>query len=134
VSALMASFRLVYDLWDQEYVVRIDGPLGRHTYRFASQAEALKVLTMVEAMPIAPLSDIQRGPHHYLAMVVELNPVSRELQAEMRRWLTRPAGSASIDRGSSFFGSFVSVFVNPRLPEADRVLRMRSQPFYRVSE
>ena len=72
--------------------------------------------------------------HHYLAMVVELNPVSKELLAEMRRWLTRPAGSASIDRGSSFFGSFVSVFVNPRLPEAERVLRVRSQPFYRLPE
>jgi hypothetical protein len=50
----------------------------------------------------------------------------------MRRWLTRPAGSASLDRSTSFFGSFVSVFVNPKLPEADRVLRIRSQPFYRV--
>jgi hypothetical protein len=25
----------------------------------------------------------------------------------------------------------VSVFVNPKVAEADRVLRMRSQPFYR---
>jgi hypothetical protein len=134
VAALMASFRVVYDLWDQEYVVRIDGPLGRRTTQYASRAEALKALTTLEATPLADLADVPRGPHFYLAMVVELNPVSRELLAEMRRWLTRPAGSASIDRGSSFFGSFVSVFVNPRLPEAERVLRVRSQPFYRLPE
>jgi hypothetical protein len=134
VAALMASFRVVYDLWDQEYVVRIDGPLGRRTTQYASRAEALKALTTLEAIPLADLADVPRGPHFYLAMVVELNPVSRELLAEMRRWLTRPAGSASIDRGSSFFGSFVSVFVNPRLPEAERVLRLRSQPFFRLPE
>jgi len=134
VAAVMSSFRVVYDLWDQNYVVRVDGPLGRRTWRFTQRAEALKALTTLDAVPIAPLDSIPRGPLFYMAMVVELNPVSPELLAEMRRWLTRPAGSASIDRGSSFFGSFVSVFVNPRLPEADRVLRMRSQPFYRVAE
>lgn len=134
VSVVMASFRAVYDLWDEVYVVRIDGPQGRQTQRFASRADALKALTTLDECPVAPLELIPRGPHHYLAMVVELNPVSKELLAEMRRWLTKPAGAASLDRSSSFFGSFVSVFVNPKLPEADRVLKYRSQPFYRTNE
>ena len=30
-----------------------------------------------------------------------------------------------------FFGSFVSVFYNPKIADADRVLRLRSQPFFR---
>jgi hypothetical protein len=131
VSFAMASLRLVYDLWDEVYVVRTDGPAGRQTRRYDSRAEALRALTELRQLPIADLSDIPRGKHHYMAMVVELNPVSKELMAEMRRWLTRPAGTTSIDRSSSFFGSFVSVFVNPRMPEADRVLWFRSQPFYR---
>lgn len=131
VSAVMASFRVVYDLWDEVYVVRIDGPQGRRTARVATRADALKELTELREVPIADLADIPRGVNHFMAMVVELNPVSKELLAEMRRWLTKPAGSTSIDRSSSFFGSFVSVFVNPKLPEADRVLLFRSQPFYR---
>jgi len=134
VSVVMARFRAVYDLWDEVYVVRIDGPQGRDTRRYKSRAEALKALTSLDECPIAPLADIPKGPHHYMAMVVELNPVSKELLAEMRRWLTKPARSTSLDRSSSFFGSFVSVFVNPKLPEADRVLKYRSQPFYRTNE
>ncbi len=134
VAMVMASFRAVYDLWDEVYVVRIDGPQGRDTRRFTRRADALKALTTFDRCPIATLAEIPRGPHHYMAMVVELNPVSKALMAEMRRWLTKPAGGASIDRGSSFFGSFVSVFVNPQLPEADRVLKFRSQPFYRTVE
>jgi hypothetical protein len=34
--------------------------------------------------------------------------------------------------GSSFFGSFVSVFVNPKIPVSDRTLKLRSQAFYRT--
>lgn len=134
VSAVMASFRVVYDLWDEVYVVRIDGPMGRETRRISRRADALKAVTTLDRCPIAALDAIPRGENHYMAMVVELNPVSKELMAEMRRWLTRPAGSASLDRGSSFFGSFVSVFVNPELPQAERVVKLRSQPFYRVAE
>ena len=48
---------------------------------------------------------------------------------EVRRWLSQSSGG--IDRGGVFFGSFVSAFVNPKIAPADRVLRIRSQPFYR---
>jgi hypothetical protein len=65
-----------------------------------------------------------------LGMVVELNPVSQQTLAEVRRWLSLGTGGG-LDHGGSFFGSFVSVFVNPKLPAADRVFRLRSQPFFR---
>lgn len=132
VAFTLAAFRIVYDLWDELYLVRIDVAGGRQNLRFASRADALRAITELDRFPVAELGDIEIGPHHFLAMVVELNPVSQEMLAQMRRWLTRPAGSASLDRSTSFFGSFVSVFVNPKLPEADRVVRIRSQPFYRV--
>jgi hypothetical protein len=133
VAFTLAAFRIVYDLWDELYLVRIDTTAGRQNLRFESRAEALRAITELDRFPIADLDDIAVGPHYFLALVVELNPVSEEMLAEMRRWLTRPAGAASLDRSTSFFGSFVSVFVNPKLPEADRVVRIRSQPFYRVA-
>jgi len=67
---------------------------------------------------------------YMLAMEVELNPVSKETLAEVRRWLSQGTGGG-LDRGGAFFGSFVSVFVNPKIAAADRVLRIRSQPFFR---
>jgi hypothetical protein len=63
-------------------------------------------------------------------VVAELNPVSAATMAEVRRWLSDGSGGG-LDRGGSFFGSFVSVFVNLKLPAADRVVRLRSQPFFR---
>jgi hypothetical protein len=67
---------------------------------------------------------------YYLAMRVDLNPVSQETLTEVRRWLSQGTGGG-LDRGGVFFGSFVSVFVNPKIADADRVLRIRSQPFFR---
>lgn len=128
----LLSARVVYDLWLEKYEVRIDGPAGREGGKYKHLPDAYKAITEIGDIPVAKLADVAIGPHHYLDAVIELNPVSEETQAEMRRWLARPAGTANISRGTSFFGSFVSIFVNAKLPAADRVVRARSQPFYRV--
>ena len=131
ISLILVEHEVVFDLWDEVYVLRTRGPLGKRELRYKSRQQAVRALTELDHMPIAPLDRIAIGPHHFLAAVIELNPISPELLAEMRRWLSRPAGE-SLDSSSSFFGSFVSVFVNPKLDRADRTLRIRSQPFYRT--
>jgi hypothetical protein len=121
---------IVYDLWDEQYVIRIEGAGGKRTRKVKYRAEALKILTAVEDFPIASLANIPYGDVFYLRITVQLNPVSKETLAEVRRWLSQGTGGG-LDRGGVFFGSFVSVFVNPKIADADRVLRIRSQPFYR---
>lgn len=132
VHVQVLSFRIVYDLWDEIYLVRIDGPEGRRNLRLQSRLEVLRTATQLSRQPVASLDEIAIGPHYFLALVAELNPVDEHMLAEMRRWLTKSTSEARLDSSSSFFGSFVSVFVNPKLQEAERVLRLRSQPFYRV--
>lgn len=132
IAVAVGRFNVRYDLWDEHYIVTIESSYKRSKQKYKKRAEALKAVTELVNFPIAKLSAIPIGPHHFAAMVIELNPVSQKLLAEMRRWLTRSTGAVNVSRGASFFGSFVSVFVNPKLPEADRVLRLRSQPFYRV--
>jgi hypothetical protein len=121
---------VVYDLWDEQYVIRIEGQSGKRTRKVKYRAEALKILTAIEDFPIASLANIPYEDVFYLRITVQLNPVSKETLAEVRRWLSQGTGGG-LDRGGVFFGSFVSVFVNPKIADADRVLRIRSQPFYR---
>jgi hypothetical protein len=121
---------VVYDLWDEQYVIRIEGQNGKRTRKVKYRAEALKILTAIDDFPIALLKDIPHDDVFYLTLTVQLNPVSKETLAEVRRWLSQGT-AGGLDRGGVFFGSFVSVFVNPKIAEADRVLRIRSQPFYR---
>ncbi len=127
-----ATYRAVYAVWDEVYLVRLRDPAGERNLRFASRAEALKALTTLASFPVAPLSVIPAGPRFFLDVVVAVNPVGPELLADVRRWISRPRGG-QIAGDASFFGSFVSVFVNPKLSAADRTLHFRSQDFYRVA-
>lgn len=124
---LLLQRQVVYNVWDEVFEMRIDGHAPIKEKR---QSEALKKLTALEDLPVARLANLPYEQVYLLAMQVELNPVSKETLAEVRRWLSQGTGGG-LERGGAFFGSFVSVFVNPKIPEADRVLRVRSQPFYR---
>ena len=131
ISDQLWQRRVYYDLWDEIYVVQVDGPNGSRTEKVRYRAEALRLLTNLEEVPVVPLASIPYTTHYVLALVVELNPVSQATLTEVRRWLSQGSGGG-LDRGGSFFGSFVSVFVNPKVADADRVLRLRSQPFFRT--
>lgn len=126
VAFVLYERKALYNLWDEVYELKLDGRIVKEK----RQADALKHLTSIEDLPVARLSMLPVGQEFLLAIQVELNPVSKETLAEVRRWLGQGNGGG-LDRGGAFFGSFVSVFVNPKIPDADRVLRVRSQPFYR---
>lgn len=121
---------VVYDVWDEVYRLQLDERGAQKKFQVKFRAEALKWLTAIEDVPVARLAVLPIEKVFVLKMVVELNPVSRETLAEVRRWLSQGTGGG-LDRGGAFFGSFVSVFYNPKIADADRVLRIRSQPFYR---
>jgi len=134
VAFVALDRQVVYNLWDEEYELVFKEPGGRRKFKEKRKSEALKALTSLDGVPIAPLASLPFGSPRenvfMLAMQVELNPVSDQTLTEVRRWLTQGSGGG-LDRGGAFFGSFVSVFVNPKIAAADRVLRIRSQPFYR---
>lgn len=130
VSFVAIERQIVYDIWDEVYTLKFNDPSGRKVFKEKRKAEAFRKLTSLEDIAIARLADLPYGKVFLLAMEVELNPVSKETLAQVRRWLSQGTGGG-LDRGGAFFGSFVSVFVNPKIAEADRVIRIRSQPFYR---
>ncbi len=130
VAFMLIQRQALYNLWDEVYELKFDETGGRKIVKEKRKAEALKKLTSLEDLSIAPLASLPYEQIYLLAMEIELNPVSKETLAQVRRWLSQGTGGG-LDRGGAFFGSFVSVFVNPKIAEADRVLRIRSQPFYR---
>ncbi len=132
VAEQLIKRSVVYDVWDEIYTLRLEEPGNARTLKVKYRAEALKWLTAMDSVPIAKLAVLPVGQVFVAKMVVELNPVSKETLAEVRRWLSQ-GSSGGLDRGGAFFGSFVSVFYNPKLADADRTLRIRSQPFYRAS-
>lgn len=130
VAFILIQRKVSYEPWDEIFYLSLDEPSGRRKLKEKRQADALKRLTAIDDLPVARLTSLPHDQIFLLAMQAELNPVSKETLAEVRRWLSQSSGGG-LERGGAFFGSFVSVFVNPKIAAADRVLRIRSQPFFR---
>ena len=126
------TLRAVYDLWEEVYLVEEHDESGTRSFRETTRAAAVRRLTHLESLPLVEASRVPEGVRYAAALVVEVNPVSPALLAQVRRWLTRPPEAHRFtDVGESFFGSFVSIFLNPRVGDAERVLRFRTRPFFR---
>jgi hypothetical protein len=131
VAAAAHACRVVYDLWQASYRVEYE-VIGQRTevYALATRAEVLERCLVMRDRPIGEADDYRNARRMYVGALVQLNPLSNSTVARIRRWLARPRGEYNVE-GKSFFGSFVSLFVNDRIGSAERVLRLRSQDFER---
>ena len=121
------SCRVVYDLWQAVYRVEYEAfGAAPVAYAYKSRTEVLERCLVMRAVPIALGVELHGIARIYVASLIELNPLSSTTVARIRRWLARPRGDYNIE-SKSFFGSFVSLFVNDRIGAAERVLRLRSQ-------
>src|SRR5262245_38054401 len=122
---------IVYDIWDEKFSVRVTRGLGAELRARASNAdEAIWRATALWQFPIAETTRLRPGGRYVVLVRGDLNPISEDLLADVRRWLVQPArGQRRLGAGDSFFGSFVSIFVNPRIDDSERQVRFVSQPF-----
>ena len=119
--------RIVFDLWDEVYRIQVQTLSGETslTVSTITEVEERCVVAREMRMGTAAVWSARYGANVYFAAAYELNPISADTVARIRRWLSRPA-SGRVE-SDAFFGSFVSVFVNHRVGGAERTLKFRSQ-------
>ena len=131
VAIAFQRTEIVYDIWDEKFRLRITrgtGPDVRIEAR--TPDEAIARAAALWQFPIIEARRLRPGSAYVLAFRGDLNPISEELLADVRRWLVQPGrGQRRVGAGDTFFGSFVSIFVNPRIEDSDRQVRFASQPF-----
>ena len=122
---------IVYDLWDEKLRVRFQtGKSGAaETQVVSTPKAAVDLATSLVAFPLVEMGKVEAGARYHLTVRADLNPISEELVSNMRRWLSHPSGRGRSGAGDSFFGSFVSVFVNPRVDDSERMVQIVSQSF-----
>jgi len=138
--ALASAFQqsdLVYDIWDEQYrIERETGyrlpngsvqSAGDHIFAVRNQKEALRATSALVQFPLVRTAELTPGEPYRVAIRADLNPVSQELVANVRSSLTRPRKSRRAT--DKIFGSFVRVFVDPRIEESERQVRFVSQIF-----
>ena len=131
VAVAVQRAEIVYDIWDEKFGVRTSDGLGVERRAVAPTAdEAIWRAAVLFELPMVDMARLRPGTEYVLAVRGDLNPISEDLLIEVRRWLVQPArGQRRLGAGDSFFGSFVSIFVNPRIEDSERQVRFVSQPF-----
>lgn len=127
IALAVRTCRVVFDLWDEVYRLKISGPGGERDTAALNLEGVLRQCAEARDLPVADRALLAPGSPHFLGVIVEVNPVSPQMVEQMRRWVSRPAGSTGIGPGDALFGSFVGLFVR-QLGTADRTLRFRTQP------
>ncbi len=126
VALAVRTCRVVYDLWDEIYRLKISGPGGERDGAAYNMDGVLRQCAEARDLLVADRTLLATGVAHFLGVIVEVNPVSPQMIEQMRRWVSRPAGSTGIAPGDALFGSFVGLFVR-QIGTADRTIRFRTQ-------
>jgi hypothetical protein len=126
IALAVRTCRVVYDLWDEVYRLKISSPGGDRDSAALNLDGVLRQCAEARDLAVADRSLLTAGKAHFLGVIVEVNPVSPQMLAQLRQWVSRPAGSTGIGPGDALFGSFVGLFVR-QLGNADRTLRFRTQ-------
>ena len=133
IAFAVRTLRAVYDLWDETFLFKLEEPHRQRKARFSRQRDVVDRLTSIWRFPLVGLEKIRPGVKYFVAVIAEVNPMSEELLEEVRRWLRNPYSEhRQASSGSSFFGSFVSIFVNNKIRNADKTFQLRTQPFFRT--
>lgn len=126
VALAVRTCRVVFDLWDEVYRLKISGPGGERDTAALNLDGVLRQCAEARDLAVAERALLVTGKPHFLGVIVEVNPVSPQMLEQMRKWVSRPAGSTGIGPGDALFGSFVGLFVK-QMGTADRTLRFRTQ-------
>ena len=120
------SCRITYDPWGLSYRVQIQTAASDRSETMSSIDRVVDACLDLDGLEVGRPSDWEaaRGADVWFAVLFELNPLSPDTVHRIRRWLSRPDGVGA--SGDAFFGSFVSLFVNRRIGDAERILRFRS--------
>lgn len=139
IALSVRSCRVVYDLWDEVYRIKIVAPeskpkpdgkpvIPERNAAAVSVDGVLRQCAEAKTLPIVSRGVLVPRVRYFLGVLAEVNPVSPQMQDEMRRWVTRPPGATGIGPQDALFGSFALLFVRD-LAGADRTVRFRSRSF-----
>jgi hypothetical protein len=127
IALAAKSCRIVYDVWDEVFRIQLVQPGSTQEVVAVNVEGVLRNCCEAKNVPLVDRARLARVPH-FVATLVEVNPVSQAMLDSIKRWVTRPSGSSGIGPGDSLFGSFVGLFV-ARIGAADRQLAFRTASF-----
>jgi hypothetical protein len=132
VALTAHTCRVAMDIWNDVFRVVVNG-VSKPPVVNSTLNGVYRLCTDMVDLPIADRATLKGKPSdYYLAVKVEVNPISEQLIKEIQRWVTRPLGvSSSINpsAGDTLFATFVSVFMKKQVATAEHFVEFRTAAF-----
>lgn len=123
---VLKSCRVVYDVWDEVYAVEVTQNNGSsYSPAVATLDGVLRKCAQLDKTQVIERAKLKPGGSYEVKAIVEINPISPDVIARIKRWISRPKGSSTVGAGDALFGSFVGLFV-AQIGNADREFRFFS--------
>ena len=128
LSLSAQTCRIVFDLWDEVYRIELYQGGKRRKAVAVNVEGVLRRCAELRRLPVVAIAELKSSERYFVAVLVEVNPLSKKMLDKIKRWVARPRGAGSVGAGDSLFGSFVGLFIT-KVPAADRNLGFRTPGF-----
>lgn len=126
LAQAILQYKIIYDMWEEKFTVRSEGPDGHRDFQLGSMEELVKECGALDKLPLTRVMELPPGMEYRLRVRVVVNPMSAELRKKVREYLSNPDGGSHIGSPRSFFGSFSKIFVDEKAFQADAVYKYHS--------
>ncbi len=133
VSTTAQSCKVTWHVWEEVYIVEVTRPNASRVEKTLTVNGVLRRCAEVQATQMRGLllagnaAQIPFGVPLFVKAKVQVNPVSPELLSKIKRWVSRPTGTATAAPGDALFSTFTGLFLQ-RIGDAERELDFATKP------
>jgi len=123
ISTTYQTCRVTWHVWEEMYrvdVTRTNDPKPQRHWTPTING-VLRRCAQTNQLLIADAAQLSPGKAVHLKATVRINPISEELLAKLKRWVSRPAQTATAAPGSALFSTFTGLFMQ-RIGDAERTV------------
>ena len=126
VSTTAQTCKITWHVWDEVYLVETTRPGGSKSSAAISVDGVIRRCADARRLPIGTSSQVSVGASVYVSAKIQVNPVSAEVLNKIKRWVSRPTGTATASPGDALFSTFTGLFLQ-RIGDAERELKFATK-------
>lgn len=126
VSTTAQTCKITWHVWDEVYLVEMTRPGGIRSSAAISVDGVIRRCAEARRLPIGVSDQVAVDSSIYVTAKVQVNPVSAEILNKIKRWVSRPTGTATAAPGDALFSTFTGLFLQ-RIGEAERELKFTTK-------
>jgi hypothetical protein len=128
-SLSVVEYRILYRVWEEDYVVRRWDAMRQSTYRLRRYGDVLRRVARQKSLPVAGREDLVPGRRYVAVLEVDVDPISEELLERVREYLANPGGHRREGGGRGLFGNLARIFFDARSGPSPSAVELRSAAF-----